>query len=192
MESNPIISVSASAPAPESASISTSMEDMHITTNILQRAKEEDTTLSHNFGVIHLTMPKTELVDKPYHIVLTLDRSGSMMDTFDEVKHTLKNMLEYLCTIDCDKIYVSILFFDHDIIELVTKEKLTPESTEHILEMTSSVEPRGATNIGKAFQKIKELYMEDASNIHIFMTDGAPTDGEGNSTKLTDMLDNSL
>ena len=61
-----------------------------ITTNILQNAKEEDTTLSHNFGVIHMTMPHTPLVNKPYHIVLTLDRSGSMMPVMDEVKHTLK------------------------------------------------------------------------------------------------------
>ena len=160
-----------------------------ITTNILQHAKEEDTTLSHNFGVIHMTMPSTPLVNKPYHIVLTLDRSGSMMPVMDEVKHTLKNMLDYLCEIDCDEIYVSILFFDHEIISISTKERLTTESKKYMLEMTKQVEARGSTNIEKAFQKIKDLYMEDASNIHIFMTDGAPTEGEGSSTKLSNILD---
>jgi len=162
---------------------------MTITTNILQECNEHNTELSHNFGVSHMTVLKSELVNKKYHIVLTLDRSGSMMETLPQVKHTLKNMLDYLCSTECDDMYVSILFFDHEVIRVTTNEKLTSESNEKIMTDVNEVYARGSTDIGLAFQEIEKLYMEDASNIHIFMTDGSATVGEGKCQLLAEMLD---
>jgi len=155
---------------------------------LLQNEKETDSELSHNFGISTIKVGTTELLNKKYHIVITFDRSGSMSSVMKEVKHTIKNMLNYLCEIECD-IYVTIMFFDHELIILKKNTYLSENTKKEIIFQVEKLDSRGMTNFENPFQKIRELYMNDAENIHIFMTDGNPNKGQTSIDQLYDILD---
>ena len=94
-----------------------------VKTNIIQHRVEnvsQPENLSHhialpyNFGVAHLTMPKSSIRRVPFHILFSLDNSGSMSADLQNVKETLYNILEYLLGVDVD-IYVSVQYFNSSI-----------------------------------------------------------------------------
>ena len=158
------------------------------THKLLQNEKETNSELSHNFGISTIKVGTTSLLDNKYHFVITFDRSGSMSRVMGEVKHTIKNMLNYLCDIECD-IFVTIMFFDHELIILKKNMQINEESKKDLIEQLETLDARGTTNFELPFQKITELYMEDIQNIHIFMTDGHPNVGETRTTQLFTLLD---
>ena len=105
-----------------------------------------------------------------------------------EVRHTIKNMLEYLISIE-NTIYVTVLFFDHEVTKIVKQTKLNQIAYESIMSTVELISARGMTNIELAFNTIKDYYMEGCDNIHIFLTDGSPTAGEIRKDKLAEILD---
>ena len=172
--------------SPSSPSSSSSV--ITFTHKLLQNEKETATELSHNFGISTIKVGTTELLNKKYHIVITFDRSGSMSYVMGEVKHTIKNMLNYLCEVECD-ICITIMFFDNELNILEKNIHLTDETKNEMMVQIEKLDSRGMTNFEKPFQKITELYMDDMQNIHIFMTDGNPNEGKTTTDQLYDILD---
>jgi len=147
---------SSSPSSPSSPSSSSSV--ITFTHKLLQNEKETATELSHNFGISTIKVGTTELLNKKYHIVITFDRSGSMLYVMGEVKHTIKNMLNYLCEIECD-ICITIMFFDHELTILEKNIHLTDETKNEMMVQIEKLDSRGMTNFEKPFQKITELYI---------------------------------
>ena len=132
-----------------------------------------------NFGVLKLKSGKFPNTKNDVHIILSIDRSGSMMDSFSKLKHCVRNMINFICKNNEHKnIYTSIIFFDHEVVSAVVKMMIHNEYTkEFALNEIDNIECRGRTDIEKAFNHADDMYMEDMDNYHIFMTDGNPTKG---------------
>ena len=132
-----------------------------------------------NFGVLKLKSEKFPNTKNDVHIILSIDRSGSMMDSFSKLKHCVRNMIDFICKNNENKnIYTSIIFFDHEVVSAVVKMVIHDEYTkEFALNEINNIECRGRTDIEKAFNHADDMYMEDMDNYHIFMTDGNPTKG---------------
>jgi len=167
-----------------------------VKTNIIQPCVEQvsDTDalayhipLSSNFGVAHINMPVSNIRSGPFHILFSLDNSGSMSSDLDNVKHTLFNILQYLNDLDID-IYVSVQYFNASVHSIVTKTLLTTKSLSYIKEQSYGIRSEGMTNIEKSFAEVSELYHDESTNIHIFMTDGEPTVGASHASKLCEYL----
>ena len=149
-----------------------------VKTNLIQSCIEEYSTsddlkhhieLPYNFGVINITMPVTTIRTVPFHILFSLDNSGSMTSDLENVKDTLYNILEYLLAQDVT-IYVSVQYFNSSVKSITTNTLLTEESLSLIKSQSLCVTANGMTNIEAAFAEVQSTFQEDATNIHIFMT----------------------
>ena len=160
---------------------------INFTHSVLQNGVEKDTTLTHNFGVINVKVDKTELRDEKYHMVFSIDRSGSMGTEIDTVKETLKNILSYLVEIGIE-VYVTILFFNRDIEYITQKTRLDAKCLTSIISKVTTLMAEGMTNIEKVFESLSENYDETMININMFMTDGSPTEGESKMDELSKLL----
>lgn len=167
-----------------------------VKTNLIQSCIEEYSNsddlkhhieLPYNFGVINITMPVTTIRTVPFHILFSLDNSGSMTSDLENVKDTLYNILEYLLYQDVT-IYVSVQYFNSCVKSITTNTLLTEESLSLIKSQSSRVTANGMTNIETAFAQVHSTYQEDATNIHIFMTDGEPTVGSAKPHILCEYL----
>lgn len=169
-----------------------------IKTELLQTKKEivsseEIDIIDYNYGVLKIISDKTNITNKNIHIILSLDRSGSMQGSIDELKHCAKNIVNYLFNKQNGNIYISILFFDHSIETICMQEKLIDmDKKEDILCKMLDIDIRGTTNIGKVFDTVADLEMNDVDNYHIFMTDGNPTTGVTKESKLVEKMQNNI
>ena len=167
-----------------------------VKTNIIQPCVEQvsDTDalayhipLSYNFGVAHIKMPVSSIRSGPFHILFSLDNSGSMSSDLDNVKYTLYNILQYLNELDID-IYVTVQYFNAHVNSIVTNTLLTLDTLSYIKEKSLHVHSEGMTNIEESFAQVCDVYHDGSTNIHIFMTDGEPTVGESYASKLCEYL----
>jgi hypothetical protein len=165
-------------------------------TEILQKCVEETLpteddsqtfTLQHNFGVLKLQLPTIEARTRDFHILFTLDCSGSMGHHLENVKKTLYNILEYLIEHNANT-YVSIVFFNDTITPIIENEKLTQETYGIIKEKSKPIRAQRMTNVERVFEYVSRARNVMAENIHIFMTDGSPTAGESKPEKLSTHL----
>lgn len=178
--------------------MSTSILPFSVNSPFIQCGKEEyneETNsethypLHTNFGVVNMTMPETPLRnDKEFHILFTLDRSGSMCYELENVKKTLYNILNYLNEIETT-IYVSIIYFNGSTHEIIRNKKLTSDTIQDIKTSSELIRADGVTNMEKVFNQTKEILHTTAENIHIFMTDGSPTSGSYCYKELSEYLD---
>ena len=150
---------------------------------LLQKNKEELSKISQNFGIFTLQSPVITMRKSEIHIIFTLDRSGSMGNSggdgntsFTHLIHTVINMMNYFTTLS-NEIYITINMFDHEIVQICEQLKVTKESIKTVITNLQNLWPRGTTNIQKAVTKAEQSLMPNIQNIHIFMTDGLPTDG---------------
>tara|TARA_A200000113_G_C8863839_1_gene354175 strand:+ start:474 stop:1994 length:1521 start_codon:yes stop_codon:yes gene_type:complete len=148
---------------------------------------------------------------KKMHIVFSLDRSGSMSDTgrderskLEHAIHTLLNSIDFLVQSyknvkEPVTILVSVLAFDHDVEEIGLYVNILNSTECYLLkQQIKELEPRGCTDIGRVLYKVKagletttEIYGEEMERVHIFMTDGHPTEGITEIDDLVDLVDSS-
>ena len=166
-------------------------------TELLQNGYENPHTLtspenqlSHNFGILTTTTPKTPLRKNAIHFVLSIDHSGSMMSAMELLKATIKNILNYLCNLDT-QVYISILLFNTETTTLVKHASLTEELTATLIDKVSSLEAYGMTNMEQLFNELNTTYMKYVENVHLFMTDGEPTQGIQTTGGLTQVIQSS-
>jgi hypothetical protein len=163
---------------------------------ILQNSPESDTKLSHNFHTVDLVTGKLKNVAlKELLLALNIDRSGSMVsqakDGYTALQHTIhtaKNIIGYLEELKEDNPELNLnllinLFDDKNtMIGLYEIGQKSEEVKKEYIKKLEKVEPRGATNISGAFEKIKENTVYSSTpnekKAHILMTDGRPNDGK--------------
>jgi len=134
---------------------------------------------------------------KDYHYVFNLDRSGSMATPtpsdqstkMEQTIHTLTNIIAWMLKDTRNKHYMTILLFDDEVETITTDVLINSETSAIIIGQLQKVRPRGYTNIELALTEankvIDTLLLKSYTNIiHLFMTDGNPTDGNMDSNTL--------
>lgn len=171
-----------------SVSSTTTSSSAKITTQLLQTKHELSSDLPHNFGIMNFTAPTTTLTQEKLHLVFTIDRSGSMLESIDNLKHCVRNMFNYLHerASASNNMFLSVILFDNRIEYLLKHHQLTnsPQNKEFVDSQIEKITARGMTNIEAAFQAVESLYKSNMKNIHIFMTDGNPTCGASTNAAL--------
>tara|TARA_Y100000748_G_C15495764_1_gene488181 strand:+ start:41 stop:1570 length:1530 start_codon:yes stop_codon:yes gene_type:complete len=155
-----------------------------------------------NHGILTLTTPEQDNKEpqtNAYHMIFTLDRSGSMdgvtpsdsTSKIQQVKVTCRNIIHWMNE-DSNNYSVSIILFDYETTILIEHEPVTKENLDSIILKIESIRTRGTTNIEKAIiesHTLIETYNNpDIENIHIFMTDGIPTEGETIRQQLAKLI----
>jgi len=157
-------------------------------------AYNEEITLPDNclpftgakFGLLNLQAVACEPSDINHEIVLTIDHSGSMESSskIEQAIHTLKNIVSYLEEHPNIKANVTIFKFDDKFSNILERTNVTEDNYKSIEKTISKIRSRGGTNIGLALEEtskyismLKTMYPTHQIS-HIFMTDGAVTEGE--------------
>lgn len=156
------------------------------------------------FGVFKFQAIKIDCPDKYYHIVYSIDRSGSMSDRCSDgrtkqqhILHTLKNMCWYFHDHPTIYVRVSIFIFDCEVEQILDKEIITCENIQEIIKKIDLIRPKGSTDIGSALQTVNDFIKDirtcevNSEINHIFMTDGDATYGELNPIFLKTYVDTS-
>lgn len=162
-----------------------------------------DSELNSNYGILKLNASANSPTHIKQHLILTIDRSGSMKTVIENVKHCLINIVKYLIETSEDsqelfntqiEYVLTIILFDHEIkyickqqnvLELIDNEE---NIQDKLFKKISNIQVRGMTNIENVFNAVITEYMEDYKNIHIFMTDGEPTQGQQLQEELLPLL----
>ena len=159
-------------------------------------------TNDDTFGVLTLDLNEVNITTRPVFILFTIDTTGSMCEyaTGSSTKihyaiQTLKSIVKYLSTQETD-IYIQINTFNTEVHELIPHIKVTPQSVEQMLTLLCTIDADGTTNIEAALNSASATMNEYAemnpthSCVHIFMTDGEPTDGATTTTELINCITN--
>ena len=150
------------------------------------------------FGTLSIKINDTPMISSPQYILFMLDRSQSMTDScgdtltkMEHALHTIKNIVKLIVNSNekCPPVYVQVFTFDDEVEEVIPKIQVTKDNMEEINIKINSIEPRNSTNIEAALRKSREIFEELSDDVsetktHIFLTDGMPTDGERNITRL--------
>lgn len=151
-------------------------------------------------GVITLSVDENPIIQNKLNIVLSIDRSGSMINVMDNVKQCLLNIIYYLKDVYYEEfekeselhLILTIIAFDHKLKyickELDIKDLTNDSLLEDITKNINQLHARGLTNIENVFNDIDKFYKHNYTNCHIFMTDGEPTEGEEDREKLCKII----
>jgi von Willebrand factor type A domain len=152
------------------------------------------------FGVLDITMKKTDIVKTPLFILFTIDKTGSMMElgnTFlpkmNFVKQTFKNMISYLAKQDVE-IYIRVHSFNTTVDVDIENERITEENADALCSKIDELVAESSTNIELALQTAKDTLTayEDSypehQIAHVFMTDGEPTIGNQRPDDLASLV----
>jgi hypothetical protein len=141
------------------------------------------------FGVLDITMKKTDITKTPLFLLFTIDKTGSMMEPgnghvpkMNFVKQTFKNMISYLATQEIE-IYIRVHSFNTIVDVDIENERITKENAVALCAKIEALVAESSTNIELALQTAKDTLTAYADSYpehqigHIFMTDGEPTIG---------------
>jgi len=167
---------------------------------LLPFTDEESTQV---FGTLTIKVNDTPMIKTPQYILFMLDRSQSMTDAvetnstkMEHAKHTIKNIVKLIVNSDenCPPVFIQIFVFDDEVEEVVPKIQITKENMSEIITKIKSIQPRNSTNIELALEKTREIMEADpkeavgsqtpTQKTEIFLTDGLPTAGDTNITRL--------
>ena len=145
------------------------------------------------FGLLNLEAVTSGPSDVEHELILVIDNSGSMGDQcsgdndktqMDQAIHTLKNIVGYLEENQNIKANVTIFKFDDKFIKVVDRTNITEDNYKSIEQKINKIRPTGGTDIGLALRNI-QCYINELKTSypthqisHIFLTDGAVTEGE--------------
>jgi len=165
-------------------------------------SKKEDENMK--FGLLTLKTNPCSLTEKKLDLIFQVDSSGSMSDVctdnrtkMQHILHTLKNMILFFKKNPSLNVHITIHAFDDKIYNIVDRTIVDITTYENIIHLIDTIEPRGATNLEKALQNIKnytnQLKKEhpDTTIHHIFMTDGRTTVGSDSFELLKECVDDS-
>ena len=155
------------------------------------------------FGTLTIKVNDTPMTKTPQYILFMLDRSQSMTETvetnstkMEHAKHTIKNIVKLIVNSDenCPPVFIQVFVFDDEIDEIMPKIQITRENMTEILTKIKSIQPRNSTNIELALEKTREIMETDSEETlrsqttiqktEIFLTDGLPTAGDTNISRL--------
>ena len=165
-----------------------------------------DETSTQVFGTLTIKVNDTPMTKTPQYILFMLDRSQSMTDSvetnstkMEHAKHTIKNIVKLIVNSDenCPPVFIQVFVFDDEIDEVLPKTQITKENMREILNKIKSIQPRNSTNIELALEKTREIMETDSEEAvelptaqttiqktEIFLTDGLPTAGDTNVSRL--------
>ena len=156
--------------------------------------------VSNAYGLLNIKCPENT-VDKQnkFHFHFTVDRSGSMdgmnpserVTKMQQVVAVLTNIVNWM--LENKHTYkISIYLFDYEVSTLVDSVEINITNKDDIIAFIKSIKSRGTTNIEKAFNyvydKLTDNQSADETCVHIFMTDGLPSDGETDCVTLAKMI----
>jgi Ca-activated chloride channel family protein len=134
-------------------------------------------------------MTQPDVPTQPKHVVLVLDRSGSMSGPkIEQARHALAYVLQNLHP--QDEFDVMTFNETNDILSASGLLKATPDNLQRGQAFVKSIEAEGGTNIHDALDAALHLFPVTApsgasQNMVIFLTDGLPTVGETDDAKIT-------
>ena len=154
-------------------------------------------TPDEHFGVLTIKMAKTDITKKPLFILFTIDKTGSMNQSggkknytkLDYVKQTFKNMVNYLATLDVN-VYIRVHSFNESVDVIIDTILVSPNALTELIQQIEKLEADGLTDIENALKTANVALDEYAyanpahQMVHIFMTDGEPTAGNGDVNYL--------
>ena len=161
----------------------------------------------NTFGILTIKPNKCKPITIPIVIQCTIDISDSMNEPSDYnnnskhsrnkvdfIKQTLTKMLPYLLENFNMEIWIQIGLFNTIYSTLIPLEILTSENLEYLLEKIDSIRCCGCTNIEEALKGSSEIIKTnigkhpDHKHLHIFLTDGNPTDGSNSECELSKLV----
>lgn len=155
-----------------------------------------------SYGILNIKCPENKKDQlNNYHFHFTVDRSGSMdgknpsekISKIQQVIAVLINIVNWMLE-NKHNYKISIHIFDYEVSTLVDSMEINSINKETIISFIKSIKSRGTTNIEEAFNyvynKLAEHQLVNEKCVHIFMTDGMPTEGERNYSKLVKMIKN--
>jgi Ca-activated chloride channel family protein len=134
-------------------------------------------------------MAQPDTPASPKHVVLVLDRSGSMSGPkIEQARHALSYVLQNLRP--QDEFDVMTFNETNDILSASGLLKATPDNLQRGQAFVKGIEAEGGTNIHDALDAALHLFPVTApngasQNMVIFLTDGLPTVGETDDAKIT-------
>jgi hypothetical protein len=153
------------------------------------------------FGILDITMKKTDIVNTPLFLLFTIDKTGSMMEIgngyipkMNYVKQTFKNMISYLST-QMIEVYIRVHSFNTTVDVDIENERITPENVTALCAKIDALVAESSTNIELALKTAKETLAAYADSYpdhqiaHVFMTDGEPTIGDHRPDVLASLVD---
>lgn len=157
----------------------------------------EDLGIPHGakFGMITQNVIEGEMDETPTVLEITIDNSGSMNEfcgngsKIEHVKHTLTNILRVIVEKNMP-ISIQVNIFNDKYKEIIELTKVTLENIEELVQKILDIRADGGTDIGLATsesQKVLDKYNGTFNKIyHFFLTDGHPSSGQCNYSKLID------
>jgi hypothetical protein len=152
------------------------------------------------FGILDITMKKTDIVKTPLFLLFTVDKTGSMMEPGNSyipkmnfVKQTFKNMISYLATQDIE-IYIRLHSFNVSVDVDIENERVTKKNSTDLCAKIDSLVAESSTNIELALKTANDTLTAYAESYpehkigHIFMTDGEPTIGNQSTDVLAALV----
>lgn len=156
------------------------------------------------FGILDITMKKTDIVKTPLFLLFTVDKTGSMMEPgngnvpkMNFVKQTFKNMISYLATQEIE-IYIRLHSFNVSVDVDIENERVTKENSADLCAKIDALVAESSTNIELALKTANETLTAYAESYpehqigHIFMTDGEPTIGNQRADVLASLVNASF
>lgn len=150
-------------------------------------------TEQENFGIYNLIVPDKPILFKTIHWILNVDVSGSMSNKckdgktkIEQIKHTMKNMLDYFLTFKDIKQHITLIAFDDEIKIISYNEEINENYiTTFNKTLIHKFQPENLTDIGIALdsaadviRKIQQTQEPLNKIVHILLTDGQITKGE--------------
>jgi hypothetical protein len=153
------------------------------------------------FGIIDIRVNESPITIMEQTINIAIDCSGSMSDNcsdgkekMDHIKHTVKNILNYILKKPQVKILLNVFSFNNTITDILTNETVNEANIDTLKEKINGINAEGGTNIELALKKFIQLNKKKGPNCNIsniFMSDGYANEGIINNTKLSRLVNNS-
>jgi hypothetical protein len=170
-----------------------------ITSQFIQKLKENDSELKYNFGTISLVQNDTESSNfkrtKPVHFILNLDVSSSMSKNIDYLRTVAKRCVDYIGSKqEIMDSYVTINTFSNSVTEYVKYKKINTTNLPEILVSIDKITANGCTNYQEPLSIVHHQHNALATSLehsesdvecyHIFFTDGMPNTGSFDPEQL--------
>jgi len=156
---------------------------------------------NEQMGLLRFKTPRVKITQNPTFILFTIDNTGSMNERgtrnsskMDIVKHSFKNIAQYLSKQDAP-IFISVHTFSDHINVVIDETKLTLENVDAVIEKIQSIEADGSTNMELALENARtvlnnyQLSNKNHKTAHIFMTDGNVTQGSSDNDTLNRLVE---
>ena len=156
---------------------------------------------NHKFGILEIEVIETVPTTIPQEILFSIDMSGSMGDLckdnrtkMEHAKNTTKNIVSVLSNLE-GAVSMCIHGFNNKVKEFLKWTKIEKEEIANIIEKIEKMKPSESTNIELAIRKAEKSHNKSqipySQKTHIFLTDGIANEGESDSEKLAEMIQQS-